>query len=219
MIKRVVGFLWLLAVGLGSQALLPQTTTDWKPIGPPGAQVLSAAISPDDPDHFFIIAADPIRDSSLYETKDGGGSWNIVDTGAGPCFRVAWNEDAARSIYAVKRDGLLRSRDNGASWQFLPLGISGWGLDSRSRIAFAPPPRSGTFGSPEFIMRVISIRPRSWNRHPEAMPGRCASFPAPGGRKRPPSAPAIPISSMSRRPPKSSEVITEASLGRSWLLW
>ncbi len=144
MTKRVVGFLWLLAVGLGSQSLLPQTTTDWKPIGPPGADILSAAISPDDPNHCFITVDDPQRDSFLYETKDGGGSWNIVDTGIGPCFRVAWNEDAARSLYVVKRDGLLRSRDNGASWQSLPIGISGWGLDSRSRIAFAPPPRSET---------------------------------------------------------------------------
>lgn len=144
--KRIflAGFIWLIALGPGAQSLLPQTTAGWRPIGPPGAEVLSAAISPDDPDHCFIIAADPLRDSSLYETKDGGETWHFVDAGTRPCFRVAWNEDAAQSIFVIQDSGLLRSRDGGASWQFLPIGFPGWELSSASRIAFAPPPRSET---------------------------------------------------------------------------
>lgn len=144
--KRVVfaGFIWLIAVGPGAQSLLPQTTSDWRPIGPPGAEVLSAAISPDDPEHFFIVVADPIRDSALYETKDGGRSWRLVDIGNGPSLGVVWAEDAARSIYVIQQDGLLRSRDDGTNWQALPIGIPGWVLGSNSRLAFAPPPRSET---------------------------------------------------------------------------
>ncbi len=147
MIKRAVGgagFIWLIVMGLGGQSLPPGKTTDWRPIGPPGAQVQSVAISGNDPDHAFIVVADPIRDSSLYETKNGGESWQLVDIRTGPCFRVAWAEDAARSIYALQEDGLIRSRDEGASWQFLPIGFQGWNFAGNSRIALAPSPRSET---------------------------------------------------------------------------
>ena len=88
----------------------------WEPVEHdlPGLDLHGFALDPADADRGWVFVAG----QGLFETTDGGRRWQLRQEGTW-AYLATYREDDATVLIAVGQDGLVRSRDGGASWQAL----------------------------------------------------------------------------------------------------
>lgn len=79
--------------------------------------VTGLAVDPVRPLHVFATTVN--GDHALWESSDGGGSWQPIDIASGvtAAFAVAIDPGNPSTIFVQQADGLYRSTDGGATWQ------------------------------------------------------------------------------------------------------
>ena len=110
----------------------------WKPIGPPGGSVSSVAAAGDGRTAY---AGGPV---GVYESEDGGRSWQLASAGAVPgAFAMRSPRAAPATVYAQSFYGLFASFDAARHWRridfdFQPYpGVFGFGVsDSNPAVVY-----------------------------------------------------------------------------------
>lgn len=157
----------------------------WRPLTDQLANIAfnSMAIDPRDPLTLYAGTGEgyfreevrgtalPIRGNGIYVTRNGGESWTLMPSTAGPDFH--WVNDLVVSphnssrIYAATRSGVWRSMNGGTNWtRILDPAVKGGCLDlairtdSEGDYLFAS---CGTFAQATVYRNSFSERTADWN--------------------------------------------------------
>ena len=147
-------------------ASLPLSAQVWKPMGPPGGDVLSLAADPADPRRIYLGTAD----GHIFGSTDGGESWKILGRAGhsadGVITAILVDPRNPRILFAAawSREsngggGVFRSEDAGVTWRRA-------GLDEHAVRALAQAPSNPEMlvaGALDGVYRSLNSG-RTWQR-------------------------------------------------------
>jgi photosystem II stability/assembly factor-like uncharacterized protein len=101
----------------------------WRNAGLSGHSYVDVlAIDPQNPASVFARATDnlgfPGQSSSLFQTTDGGSTWNPVGGISANISAVVFDPQNSGTVYAATDGGVFRSHDGGATWGALNCGLA-----------------------------------------------------------------------------------------------
>lgn len=120
MIRRIIAlFIYILL----SCDLLFAGENLWTPTkGPEGAQIISAAIDPVNPD--IVYAAAGYFTTKIFKTLNGGASWSPLITLEGSPGELAIDGSNTSTLYLTGGTGIYKSTDGGGTWIPINNGLS-----------------------------------------------------------------------------------------------
>ena len=134
---------WPAICGLFLLAGLPVSAQTWQPMGPPGGDVRTLGIDPNDSRRIYLGTSD----GHIFGSGDAGEHWQLLGRAGSRMDAVVTavlvDPRDSRALYAstwtqdpVAGGGVFRSRDAGRTWQ--PMGLAGQAIRALAQAASNP---------------------------------------------------------------------------------
>lgn len=133
----------------------------------PGTNVLSVSVFKSTLYAALDVPDNPAA-SGLYRSRDGAATWSLVRASS-RAATVTGTVASPSAVYATTSSGLLRSKDEGASWESFSGGLVD--CDTRALLVTEPAILQGTYGARSGVFRSVDGG-TVWNPVNEELDGR-----------------------------------------------